>query len=769
MAATQELLQKLQRQRLRMGELGDGVPPVTPAQGAEGSADDATGMNVLDRSSGSSCDDEVQGELQLKLKRQRRRIGESALPLQEISNQDLEEPSAAAGRSSVDIGGDVKVRQRALKFEGIEHASPSRPHLPGRVNLERWEPMLHTGLSPAPMSRNSAACGVEGEAEEMRRQQLCLQQKEISEVTREQQQQQQQLSEASQEHIQECGDDWEREQQTIEVQQVQQQQLETHGKKPQCDDEQGHQEEQGEQHRQFGMAHDHDQYLQIEEYQMHRHHELEAVPEIPEEELSQIQTEELNETIPEEQLSRIQIEYTSENGVTIKHESDEVETDTEQLRRIHAEELLLRAEQSPVTMPASNEAAEGHFQGQHRDALRHQRQFTSSNDAPGFKWSSIGPVAYESDEEQDLEQPDTNCEHAPPANLSAGEHVYANAPVVNPTVCEDCQGQQTLLVNLKDGEGKHVDEARSPGQAAQCYSLADGDDDIPEDDCEEPFEFAMLDYCGSLPAEVVHKLRDALKMHEDLLRKLDKRNKVLRLRVRGIRQSDEAAPDPAPTGPASPKARPSTPPKRRNRCPTSPQSRPLSPCSPTLSSASPFQLQRTVANVSAAAAEARRQRVLRAEMSSKVEAISTERARQRDAQAEANLKARLEGTVKASKEQILAMQRRAEQEEERIRMRFEMAMRTRDGLERSLKGVLREQEQTKEQIADLEDWFCSAEQTNKAEDKGRIQAKRQEKQLASELKAHRARAQRCQQRQRRTNDMIKELEMLKTGLQKYIE
>lgn len=727
MAATLELLQKLQRQRLRMGELGDGSPPETPAQATEGAAQDESAAHVLNRSS-SSCEDEAQGELQLKLKRQRRRMGEFGLPLQEISNQELEEQAPAAVRTSVEIEGDVKVRQRALKFEGFEHASPSRLQLPGRVNLDRWEPML----------RSSAATNVEEETESLRRHKQSWQEEELPGLTQEQ------LPDVGQEQNQQ-HDYWERQRHALELQQVQQQ-LEEYEEQPQYEDYQGHQEGQ-EQGFQF-------QNQQFEADHMQRENGLEAVLEIPEEELSLIQIEELNETILEEDLSPIQTEKLSETSrLASEHESDKVEIETGQLGQCSTEEMFSDVQQQRDTSSSHDLSAESNDQEQLRGAWHGQQCFTAKDDAPGFKWSSIGPLLHESDDEQNSDLPETACEQAQPENLNSHQERHWEAPPLNANVSD--QG--------------HADEAQVPAQAAQCYSLADGDDDAPEDDWDEPLEFAMLDYCGSLPDGVVHKLRDALKLHEDLLRKLDKRNRLLRSRVREIRKPDDAAPDLAPAAPASPKARPSTPPKRRHRCPTSPQSRPLSPCSPALSSASPFQLQRTVANASVAAAEARRQRLLRAEMSSKVEAINTERARQRDAQAEANLKARLEGTMKASKEQILTMQRRAEQEEERMRMRFEMAMRTRDGLERSLKAVLREQEQTKQQISDLEDWFISTEHTNKNEDKERIQAKRQEKKLTTELKAHRARAQRCLQRQRRTNDMIKELESLKTGLQKFIE
>lgn len=762
MAATLELLQKLQRQRVRMGELGDASPPETPAQATEGTTEDDSAVQMLNRSS-SSCEDESQGELQLKLKRQRRRMGEFGLPLQEISNQELEEQAAAA----VCIDGDVKVRQRALKFEGFEHSLPSRPQLPGRVNLERWEPM----------QRTCAATKEEEETEGLSRYKQWLQEKELLDVTLEQQQlsegaqkqnqqhdedRERQLQEDGQEQNQQHDEDLERQRQAIQLPKWQpQQQLEEYEEQPQYEDDQDHLEEQGKQHFQF-------QNLQA-------YLGLEAVLESPEEELSMTQKEELDETILEEELSRIQTEQLSETSrLASEHESDKVDTEMEQLGQNNAEETFSDSQEQRDTSSSHYLSAEGNDQERLMDALHDRQCFTAKDDAPGFKWSSIRP---ESDDEQNTELPETSCEQAQkarPADLSSGDDVHAKAQMVNPTDYED-RPFEALPLDANANEQVHAEEAQFPAQAAQCYSLADGDDDIPEqDDWEEPLEFAMLDYCGSLPEGVVHKLRDALKLHEDLLRKLDKRNKLLRSRVREIRKPNDAAPDPAlfggdPAAPASPKLRPSTPPKRRHRCPTSPQSRPLSPCSPALSNASPFQLQRTVANASVAAAEARRQRLLRAEMSSKVEAINTERARQRDAQAEANLRARLQGTMKASKEQILTMQRRAEQEEERMRMRFEMAMRTRDGLEGSLKAVLREQEQTKQQIAQLEDWFISNEHTNKGENKERIQAKHQEKKLTSELKAHRARAQRCLQRQRRTNDMIKELESLKTGFQKFIE
>lgn len=67
-------------------------------------------------------------ELLEKLQRQRHRMGESSSPLKEIGNE--------LPRQSIDLEFKVRVKQRALRFEGTENRLPRSPLIPGRLNFE---------------------------------------------------------------------------------------------------------------------------------------------------------------------------------------------------------------------------------------------------------------------------------------------------------------------------------------------------------------------------------------------------------------------------------------------------------------------------------------------------------------------------------------------------------------------------------------------------------------------------------------------------------
>eukprot|EP00438_Fugacium_kawagutii_P011743 Skav222917 [mRNA] locus=scaffold1489:268400:273659:+ [translate_table: standard] len=143
MNANQELLQKLRRQRLRMGE--DDLPAPTAAQ----SATSHTPTRMVQ--------ERHQGDLQSKLNRQRQRMGESSQPLEK------EKPAQQVQTQPVEA--HVKVKQRAMSFlsgrtssgrsakgngprtywslwaQGVPRVTP-RPSLvktPGRINLCSWE------------------------------------------------------------------------------------------------------------------------------------------------------------------------------------------------------------------------------------------------------------------------------------------------------------------------------------------------------------------------------------------------------------------------------------------------------------------------------------------------------------------------------------------------------------------------------------------------------------------------------------------------------
>ncbi|CAE8642621.1 unnamed protein product, partial [Polarella glacialis] len=209
----------------------------------------------------------------------------------------------------------------------------------------------------------------------------------------------------------------------------------------------------------------------------------------------------------------------------------------------------------------------------------------------------------------------------------------------------------------------------------------------------EPIEFFMLDYLASLPEGLAEKLTECLKVHEDLVWKLVTRNDRLRAQVRGLcrhsgQQVADAAASPKQATPrgqsATVDARCFTPPRSRWLSPNPSPRSPTSPSQALLLSVS--STQRTLTHISAASAEGRRKRLLRDDMAAKVEAMHADRVRQRDEMQEAHLTERLQRTMHAAKERVQAMARRAEREEEQLRLRSEAAMQTHEGLERSLEA-----------------------------------------------------------------------------------
>eukprot|EP00931_Biecheleriopsis_adriatica_P060918 TRINITY_DN365_c0_g1_i2.p1 TRINITY_DN365_c0_g1~~TRINITY_DN365_c0_g1_i2.p1 ORF type:complete len:609 (-),score=208.66 TRINITY_DN365_c0_g1_i2:77-1903(-) len=373
-----------------------------------------------------------------------------------------------------------------------------------------------------------------------------------------------------------------------------------------------------------------------------------------------------------------------------------------------------------------------------------------SHSSEGFKWSNLVP----------LEEQDSDAEKSP---------------------CEDEVETPHASLVRSGREQEHLDTEKEEKQAGgtQCFNLNDGEDErlvagcdgpwdklkISDDYSEEPLEFFLLDCFAGLPQGVAEKLQNCLKVHEELVRRLCKRNDLLRAQVQKLycdppggsvkAGSLAAAPTPERARPSTPKRSIQQPRRAGPRsCPGSPKS----PGSPALSTTS--SIGRTIAAASAAAAEANRRRIVRAEMAAKVDAMHAERARHRDEQHEAHLRARLDYTEKTAKERVLAMRRRAEREEEQIKLRFEAAMQTREGLTRSIQAVYREQEAAKAQMAELEEAIGAADARWKARAKDRELESEKLSALRNELKAHRARATKCQQKERRMQDLRKEIEVL---------
>eukprot|EP00435_Cladocopium_sp_Y103_P065538 s1327_g27.t1 len=127
MNANQELLQKLRRQRLRMGEDDqDDLPAPVP----EPSSHTPTRM-VQERH---------QGDLQSKLNRQRQRMGEASQP-------EKEKPEKHQAQSQP-VEAHVKVKQRAMSFLAGRASSGPSVVKPGRINLCSWEDKCRAPIKP---------------------------------------------------------------------------------------------------------------------------------------------------------------------------------------------------------------------------------------------------------------------------------------------------------------------------------------------------------------------------------------------------------------------------------------------------------------------------------------------------------------------------------------------------------------------------------------------------------------------------------------------
>lgn len=279
---------------------------------------------------------------------------------------------------------------------------------------------------------------------------------------------------------------------------------------------------------------------------------------------------------------------------------------------------------------------------------------------------------------------------------------------------------------------------------AECFFMWDSDDDtcsLQEDpiserqsarnkEAEEPLEFSMLDYLAELPEGVAEKLHNCLKTHEELVRRLCQRNDLLRAHIRNLRREASEV-----------RSAPFTPSNFIARSPRSPQS------------------PQAALQSSRAAAESRQKRQPVAETKIEV-TTATPGARFRDEQHEANLRARLQRTIRASRERVQAMQRRVQREELQVKHRFEAALHTRDGLEKSVKAALKEQGVVRVRIGELEEAMNIEAMKYRAKEKERDQLLEKQNAMRNEIKALRNRALKHQQRERRIQDLQCEVEAL---------
>lgn len=270
---------------------------------------------------------------------------------------------------------------------------------------------------------------------------------------------------------------------------------------------------------------------------------------------------------------------------------------------------------------------------------------------------------------------------------------------------------------------------------------ADGDQAL------EPMEYAALECLEQLPPGLSEKLRDNLAMHEELVRRLCKRNERLRARVRALGRDPYTAIHDGQfeplggelRGKATPQASPA---KIRS--------------SPTPSSHS----QRAAASAAAAAAELRRKQRLRSEMTARA-AMMQETRRRIDAEAhEASMRVKLERTLQAARERITVMTRRAEKEEKECRQRAQAAFAERGGLQRSLQAVLGSQQVATVQIGKLEEEVRVANCRAKGWEREKSSYVKQIEQLRNELKAQKTRAVRGQLTEQRVKELQRELQVL---------
>lgn len=104
------------------------------------------------------------------------------------------------------------------------------------------------------------------------------------------------------------------------------------------------------------------------------------------------------------------------------------------------------------------------------------------------------------------------------------------------------------------------------------------------------------------------------------------------------------------------------------------------------------------------------------------------------------------------------MQRRVEREEQQVKHRFEVALQTRDGLERSIKAALKEQSFARLRIGELEEAVNVESMRFRSKEKERDQMQERQNSLRNEIKVLRSRALKHQQRERRIQDLQCELE-----------
>lgn len=280
---------------------------------------------------------------------------------------------------------------------------------------------------------------------------------------------------------------------------------------------------------------------------------------------------------------------------------------------------------------------------------------------------------------------------------------------------------------------------------AECFCMWDSEEEncITQDDltsnrsaadvdAEEPLEFSMLDYLAELPEGVAEKLQRCLKTHEELVRRLCQRNELLQAHVRNAR-CDGMEARVSPMTPQQSKSFPFSPAPPRN----SPQA------AAAFSSRTVQREPRLVKPITSKSV---------AERGSTNQGCLAEH--------EATLRARLQRTIKASKERVQVMQRRVEREEQQVKNRFEVAMQTREGMERSIKAALREHSLAKVRIAELEEAISIDAARCRAKEKEREELSEKQTGLRNELKAQRSRASNHQKCERRIQDLQRELEAL---------
>eukprot|EP00438_Fugacium_kawagutii_P011744 Skav222918 [mRNA] locus=scaffold1489:279164:283618:+ [translate_table: standard] len=106
------------------------------------------------------------------------------------------------------------------------------------------------------------------------------------------------------------------------------------------------------------------------------------------------------------------------------------------------------------------------------------------------------------------------------------------------------------------------------------------------------------------------------------------------------------------------------------------------------------------------------------------------------------------------------MERRVQREELQVKHRFEAALHTRDGLEKSFKAALKEQTVARGRIGELEEEISIEMMRYRAKEKERDQLLEKQNVMRNEIKALRNRALKHQQRERRIQELQCEVEAL---------